>query len=180
MEYLDEVDENNNLTHRKLPKDDFHKFGKWYREVICLVINNKGEVLLQQRSANKKDKPLEWEVCTGHVSSGELPEEAVMRELKEEVDLNVTKNDLIPLKTLKIKEKINSRYHYAFSYIFLVKTNKEIKDFKLQEEEVSNIKYIKIEELQDMILNKEKNFTLAVYEEMPEIIEKVLKISETK
>ena len=180
MEYLDEVDENNNLTQKKFPKDDFHNLGKWYREVIGFVINDNGEVLLQQRCANKKDKPLEWEVCTGHVSSGELPDEAIRRELSEEIGLNVAKENLILLDTLKSKERFQNRYHYAFSYVYLTKTDKKIDEFKLQEEEVSDAKYIKIEELQDMILDKKKNFTLAVYDKMQEVIKKVIEISKEK
>lgn len=177
MEYIDEVDENNNYTHKSFPKDDFHRLGKWYREVICFVINNNGEVLIQQRSESKRDKSLEWEVCTGHVSSGELPEEAMIRELKEEIDLEVNVKDLIKVKIMKTKENYKDRFHYVFSYVYLIKTNKKIEEFKIQEEEVNKIKYIKIEKLKEMIHNKQKDLCLIVYEDMPQIINKIFNIS---
>lgn len=63
MEYLDEVDKNNNCTGRVLPKDEFHSKGFYYREVIGFIVNEHGEVLLQKRSPNKKIKPNLWEVC---------------------------------------------------------------------------------------------------------------------
>ena len=180
MEYVDEVDENNNLTHKSFPKDDFHKLGKWYREVMGFVINTNGEVLIQRRSINKKGKPLEWEVCTGHVSAGELPEDAMIREFKEEIDLNITKKELIPLKITKTKDVLKKGYHYVFSYVYLVKTNKKIEEFHMQKEEVDQIKYIKIEELKKMIQNRQKDLCLLVYEDIPQIIDKILKLSKTK
>lgn len=180
MEYIDEIDENNIYTGKSFPKSDFHKFGKWYREVIGFVLNENGEILLQQRSKNKEAKPLYWEVCTGHVSKGEQPEEAMIRELKEEIDLDVNAEDLIKIKVMKTKEKIKEMFHYAFSYIYLIKTNKKINEFTMQKEEVCKIKYIKIEELKEMIEKREEKLCLLAYKDILDILDKISSLSKIK
>lgn len=159
MEYLDVVDENNVKTGESLPKDEVHEKGLWYREVIGIVINKKNQILLQKRAPNKKDKANMWEMCCGHVSSGEEPQNSLIRELQEEIGLKVNENELHFLRIEKFSEsnKDNSRYHNVFSYIFFVKTNKKIEDFVIQEEEVSEIKYEIFENIKDMYINKTGN-----------------------
>lgn len=179
MEYIDEVDINNQSTNKKFEKDEFHKKGMWYREVIGFVINDKKEVLIQKRSSNKRDKPNLWEICYGHVSSGEKPKEAIVRELKEEIGLEAKSDDLQHIGIEKTEEEQNGRYHNAFSYIYLIKTDKKIEDFKMQEEEVSDIKYIKLERLKEMLKNKDEVLAFSNMEFMPEILDKVISILNT-
>ena len=50
MEYLDIVDEQNNLTGKTEERDIIHEKGLWHREISVWIMNQKGEVLLQKRS----------------------------------------------------------------------------------------------------------------------------------
>ncbi len=172
MEYLDEVDKNNKLTGRALPKDEFHTRGFYYREVIGFIVNEKEEVLLQKRSKNKKIKPNLWEVCYGHVSKGEEPEEAIIREVREEIGLEITSKNFSPLGIELTQEFYEERYHNTFSYIYLIRTNKKVSDFKMQEEEVSDLKYISIAELKNLLENSNK-LAFSNFEYMSKIIEKI-------
>lgn len=56
--------------------------------VHCLVENSPGELLLQLRHRNKKIQPRKWDTSVGgHVCFGETPEEALVREVAEEIGL---------------------------------------------------------------------------------------------
>ncbi|MDO4860986.1 MAG: NUDIX domain-containing protein [Bacillota bacterium] len=66
----------------RLPDGAFH-------QVVHVWIKNEiGEYLISQRSAEKSD-PLRWEPTGGSVLAGETSEEAAIREVKEELGLDL-------------------------------------------------------------------------------------------
>lgn len=175
MEYLDEVNEKNEFTGKAYAKDEFHNKGLWYREVIGIIMNANNEVLLQKRSPNKKDKPNLWEICFGHISSGEIPETSIIREVKEEINLDLTEKDLISLGVQHTNEyyENTNRFHRAFSYIFLIKTNKNINEFKLQDEEVCDVKYVPIKELIQKLKIKDGSLAFGDFEFILNVLENI-------
>ncbi len=64
--------------------------------VAVALIDADGRVLLAQRPAHKDQGGL-WEFPGGKIHEGELPEEALIRELKEELGITVTARCLAPL-----------------------------------------------------------------------------------
>ena len=59
--------------------------------VHCLVTNRQGQLLLQRRSMNKDIQPGRWDTSVGgHVSLGETIEQALLREMEEEIGLDGT------------------------------------------------------------------------------------------
>ncbi|MBI2706933.1 MAG: GNAT family N-acetyltransferase [Proteobacteria bacterium] len=64
--------------------------------VAAALINEKGELLLAERPADKSMAGV-WEPPGGKMEIGETPEEALVRELKEEVGIDVKEEDLEPL-----------------------------------------------------------------------------------
>lgn len=65
--------------------------------VAAAIIDSKGRVLLAQRPKGKSMAGL-WEFPGGKLESNESPEEALCRELHEELGITVEKKDLIPFK----------------------------------------------------------------------------------
>lgn len=61
-EFFDICDEDGNLMGEVTSRDEAHKKGLWHRAVVCFFVNDKNEVLLQKRSANKKLWPNMWDV----------------------------------------------------------------------------------------------------------------------
>lgn len=60
------------------------------RIAAIILENDKGEILLYLRD-NKPGIPYpgEWDMIGGHVEEGETPEEALVREVKEELDFDL-------------------------------------------------------------------------------------------
>jgi len=64
--------------------------------VACALINEYGKVLINERPVGK-DYAGYWEFPGGKVDESETPEEAIIRELKEEINIDVTGSCLAPL-----------------------------------------------------------------------------------
>ena len=62
----------------------------------CALVDSDGRVLISRRPATKDMAGL-WEFPGGKVHAGERPEAALIRELKEELDIDVTEACLAPL-----------------------------------------------------------------------------------
>lgn len=75
------------IRGEQLPIDGYHLV------VHVWIRNSKGEYLISQRSANRPTNPLMWECVDGSVVKGEDSLQGVLREVKEEVGI-----DLLPEK----------------------------------------------------------------------------------
>ena len=64
--------------------------------VACALVDIDGRVLIVKRPPGKSMAGL-WEFPGGKVEKGERPEQALIRELKEEISIDVTANCLAPL-----------------------------------------------------------------------------------
>jgi len=95
---------------------------KEYADVV--VRNQKGDILLLQRSYQDNFMPGKWGLPGGNIEPGESSEEAAQRELAEETCLTD-----IPLKYLATVEKDNCRIHYYEAFLdgppFIVLDNNE-------------------------------------------------------
>lgn len=53
-ELVDVLDENGIKTGKILSRDEVHKKGLWHRAIVVAIVNEKNEILLQQRSSSKE------------------------------------------------------------------------------------------------------------------------------
>ncbi len=81
----------------------------------AIVTEPEGRVLCQLRDEDRKILFPGYWTCSpgGHVEPGEAPAEAIIRELQEEFEIEVT--DLQPLKTLVRKEGYAPGIYHAFT-----------------------------------------------------------------
>jgi 8-oxo-dGTP diphosphatase len=63
----------------------------------AVIINDKNEVLLTQRSLHRDHHAGEWEISTGRLNQGESFEEAITREVQEELQIKI--EIIVPLQT---------------------------------------------------------------------------------
>ena len=149
------VDENGNFTGEVLDRETVHKRNLFHWEVAVFIINHKNQILLQKRSPNKKLNPNKWSICAGHVDSGEKLDDAAIREVEEEIGLKLSKEDLHIIEDKRFcRRDVNShvsRMYYAIS---------DETNFKLQKEEVSDVKWVDLDELIERINNNDETLTL--------------------
>lgn len=173
MEYLEVVDEENNLTGKIEERDVIHEKGLWHREVSIWIMNQNEEVLLQKRSPNKKQGANKWSVCAGHVDIGEEPIATAVREINEELGIVVEKSELKEMFVEKIVNKLPNSYNNVFSYKYFLKTNVSIEDYKIDKNEVSEIKYISLEELEQLMKDKPVDYPFVAKSDMIQILKKL-------
>lgn len=154
MELVDIVDENNRLTGQVEDRWVAYNKGLWRRTVSCWIMNEKGEVLLQKRTANKIRNPNKWSKTGGQVDSGETVEEAIFREVKEELGIEIPKKQI---KVENVHKDSNKNRRFAYNFIFVV--DYKISDYILQKEEVAEVKYFTIEEMELAKKNNDLNYT---------------------
>lgn len=89
-----------------------------------LFINEKEQILLFLRD-NKPDLPYPnmWDVPGGHVEANESPEKCIIREMKEEMDLDIDEFDLF--STIEFDDRIE--------YTFWAKADFDIDKIELME-----------------------------------------------
>ena len=120
------------------------------KEIAAIILeNDEGEFLFYLRD-NKPGIPfpLHWDLIGGHVEEGETPEEALVREVKEELNIN--------LKDYNFFKKYDCLEGDAFpniKYIFSGKINLPISEITLlegdhaqffSEDEIPNVKFANI------------------------------------
>ena len=128
------------LTHIEVRNPNNVPKGYYISVVGVVIINDNNEILLQKRSRFKRANPSKWGICGGKVDLGETPLDAGVRETLEEIGVFLDKKDL---KFLSMDT--NEKAHFT---VYYVRKNVNINECKLQEEELEEVKYFKIEELQ--------------------------------
>ncbi|RRJ95134.1 NUDIX domain-containing protein [Opitutaceae bacterium TAV4] len=89
-ELFDVVDENDRVL-RQETRAEVHRQKLLHRSIHVLVFDRAGRVFLQKRSLAKDTAPGCWaSSCSGHVDAGEDYDQAVVRELAEEIGITVT------------------------------------------------------------------------------------------
>lgn len=120
------------------------------KEIAAIILeNNAGEILLMLRD-NKPEIPFpdHWDIFGGHVEEGETPEQALVREVKEELDI-----DLIEYKFFRKYECLTGDANENTKYIYYGKIDIPIEKVTLYEgqraeyfrkEEIASIRFANI------------------------------------
>ncbi|MBQ9834502.1 MAG: NUDIX domain-containing protein [Bacilli bacterium] len=149
MELLEVLNSNGYATGEILDKVIIHNEGLYHKEVAIFLINDNKEILLQKRSSTKNIHPNKWAWHGGHVIAGESNIDAIIRESKEELGINLSPKDLHKLIELKKDTLPNRQFTYAY-YAFC---NLNEKDFNIQQEELSEVKWYSFNTFKQMVLN---------------------------
>lgn len=156
-EYFDILDENGNKTGKTKLRDEVHRDGDWHKAVHIWIINHNGDILLQRRCATKDSNPNMLDISSaGHLTAGDNSLDGAVRELKEELNIDVKPEELLFIKTLKRSSKYTETFiNNEFDDLYILKTTKSIEDMKYQEEEISEIFFVPYKEFKKMVNNRQ-------------------------
>lgn len=160
-EVFDVLNENGEFINQVEAREECHKKGLWHKAVVVFIISmDNKKVLLQQRSASKKLWPNLWDITAGgHVLSGEFGYQTVIRETKEEIGIEITKNDLEFIGGTISENTSGNIINRHFNEFYIVHKDVDINDIVLQEDEVQNIRWFDKEEVINRVNANYKDLT---------------------
>lgn len=88
-EYLDLVNEHDEVVGRKLRSEIYNEGLSNFRVVNAFVVNSEGKLWIPRRAADKRVFPLCLDMSMGgHVESGETYDQTFKREMQEELNID--------------------------------------------------------------------------------------------
>lgn len=129
-------------TGQQALKADAHRQGLFHPTVHIWIVNTIQEVLLQQRHPDKETYPSLWDISVaGHLMAGEEPETGAIREIEEEIGLQVATEALTLLGIRKSEIVHPSFTDREFHHVYLLKGDFLTTEFKLQSSEVTDVNW---------------------------------------
>lgn len=154
-EQIEILDEFGKKTGRTMPRKEIHLEGMWHESVHIHIINHENQILLQKRSADKSIFPNVWAPAVGgHISKGEDIVETAIREAEEEINIEITTEQLKYLGIVKDSIQFDKFYENEFIHVFTAKKPHPEIDLQLKNAEVSELKWFTSEELAELIETK--------------------------
>ena len=145
-EILDLYNEHFELIGKTIVRGEKLNQNEYIMLAVVFIKNNEGKYLIQKTS---KEKNNIFSSTGGHVLHGENPLDAIIREIKEELNLTVQKNQLKFIDRMIFKDKP------CIFNLFLLESDFDINQIKIQEEEVESIEWLEQNQIINLIENNE-------------------------
>lgn len=134
------------LTGKTYYKGDPIPNGYYPMVVMIALQNSEDKFLMQKRAASKGG---DWGVTGGHPKSGQSCEEGIYTEVLEELGINISDK-----KIEAFDSGCDGKDCYKMYYL---RIDIDPNDITIQEEELTEVKWFSMKELEDMVRNKELN-----------------------
>lgn len=152
-EFIEIVNEDNQPLKIKKERVQAHLDGNWHRTTQIWVVNQKGEILIDQRSKNQYQDPGKWaSYFGGHLLLGESYLQGALREIKEELGLKINKKRLIEVEFRK------NPGPNEFVQIFLLVLN-DIERFKMSDGEIVQWRFVLPDKLLSLVRKLPSDFS---------------------
>ncbi|MFF2448317.1 NUDIX hydrolase [Neobacillus sp. NPDC058068] len=148
-------------------REEVHRLGLWHESFHCWIVSREEEIdylYLQLRCEMKKDHPNLFDITSaGHLLAHESALDGI-REIKEELGIDVTFSDLIPLGIINYCVNHEDLIDNELAHTFLYKKNLSFDEFTLQREEVSGIVKVKFADFTDLWIGKKQEIYMMGFE----------------
>lgn len=170
LEYFDLLDAEGNPIGTIKERSEVHRDGDWHKAIHIWIMNQNGEILLQRRCETKDSDPNMLDIsCAGHLSAGDSSIKGALRELKEELSLEIDPNELVFIKTLQRSWKDNHGFvDNEYDDLYILRTNKKIEEMVYQKEEISEIFFVPYQKFKEMVASRQSD--MVMYDEEFEIL----------
>lgn len=148
-ELIDIYDRDRNFTGLTVPREGARMGeGQYMLYVLAIIQDMQGRMLITRRSMDKHWAAGWWEVTGGGVSAGETSEQAIVRELAEEVGLDVSD---YPLERIYAYENVDPEGgdNYIVD-IYRFKLDFTEDDVVLQASEAIDCKLVAFDEIEEL------------------------------
>lgn len=136
------------IRGNELSEDAYHLV------VHIWILNSDGKYLISQRSASRTSFPLMWETVGGSVLKGETSLQGAIREVKEEVGIELDENDGM-LAFSKVRKRINGIKFNDILDVWVFKYNGIVDLNNALTHEVEQTKWLCRNEVLDLLANRE-------------------------
>lgn len=145
MEYWEVLDGEGKPTGEIMKKYDKEVFDRGFYHLgsDVWIINSNNKILIQKRSPLKKLEPNVWAMTGGSVIVGENSLKTIVREAKEELDID------IDINKLKLITKFRTGNVWIDTYI--LKCDYDISKMRFCKEEVQDAKWATWEEIDELV-----------------------------
>lgn len=150
-ELLSVVDERDRVVNT-LPRDLIHASGLRHRAVHILVFNARGLLFLQKRSMKKDFNKGLWDTsAAGHVDAGEEYKQSAIREVEEELGVNIEKT-LEPLFILQPSQRSGMEFIQVYQCV-------SNETFNLNAEEIDEGQWLSTEMVSKRVIDDDPTLT---------------------
>lgn len=152
-EYIDILDSSGNFTGDVKLKSEAHELGLYHASVHIWLYTLNSELLFQKRASIKDTFPSLWDVSVaGHIATGEQIELAAKREIQEEIGIDIPVKELDFIGTyFESKAPTPQIIDNEFHHVYLSQLHVPLDTFTLQKEEVSEVKLVHLNELEEVM-----------------------------
>lgn len=183
IEYFDIVDEAGNPTGETVERARAHREGIRHRTAHVWIFRKTGgrmEVLLQKRSSEKDSFPGCYDISSaGHIRAGDGFLASAIRELKEELGVDISQEDLhaVGLRVLDFDGTFHEKpfLDREVAMVFYLLCDLDVTAFHLQREEVESVRYFDFETCYRSVSEGRADFPHCLYAEELEMLKKALR-----
>lgn len=159
MEYLDVVDENGVPTGEVVERSKAHREGIMHHTAHVWIVRHRHgivQILLQKRCKDKDSFPECYDISSaGHIPAGEDYIPSALRELKEELGLDVDAKELrdCGLHRYDIEDNFHGEpfVDRQISRVFLLWRDMDESEFTVQKEEIDSVLWLDFVACVDMV-----------------------------
>jgi isopentenyldiphosphate isomerase len=156
-EVLDIVDNSDNVIGRDT-RFNVHHSKSWHRGIHVILINGKGELLMQLRGPEKDKCPNTYDLSLSeHVMSGETYEQAAMRGLQEELGIVGVK----PEKILYFRMNYGDPSDNMVGVIYKLEYEGKL---AMDRKEIASIEFLSPLKIKKMLSGEKEKFAYWAYE----------------
>jgi isopentenyldiphosphate isomerase len=153
-----------NLHHLGvMDRIEAHVQGQWHRTFHCWVVSAErgGQLLLQKRSDTMKNFPGLLDVsAAGHLEAGE-PVEAGLREVTEELGIEVDRSRLHYLgERVEVADQKNGQRNREYQSVYLYRCDISLSQYRAEPEEVSALVWLPIGSGMSLLTGAAQSLTL--------------------
>jgi len=156
-----------------------HRDALWHKTVHCWLYDKTGNIFFQIR----KDSGTLYTTASGHLMAGETIQDGFQREIFEEIGIQIDASDaelvgVVPFIMDKEKKDGTIFRDRAFANVYIDLYEGDLKDFKMDTEELSGIGIVNAKEVLELFQKETGTITGKIIDPENHIEEKEYSISD--